>query len=319
MYELNGNIKIGKLKFNKVIDCKIESTTRLLSNTAVITLPLSAVFNNTKRLSLSKEIKRGDKVEIELGYDGEFVNEFVGFVKDVSDKGKTVITCEDSMFLLRKPLENKYFKDTTLKDVLQYIVKDTEVSLNTEKLPEINFDSFLLKDITALQALQKIKDNYGLLVFIDYDNKLYAGLSYIYGNGTVKYDLQKNVVGNDLTFKNKDDFKYKIKAVSILKNNKKLEVETGDTDGDLKTLYFRNIKTEKELKELAEQEIEKYKYTGYKGNLTGFGLPISKFGMTIEIKDENYPEREGSYYAESIKVNFGKSGFRRIVELGIKL
>ena len=318
MYSLIDGIKltIGNLTFNKAINCKIHKSTRLLSNTAVIELPLSAVFENTRKLTIANEIKRGDKVEIDLGYNGERVNEFKGYVEDISDKDKTVIHCEDEMFQLRKPLVNKMFKKVKLKEVVEYIADGLE--LNSD-IPDIEFESFLLKDITGLQALQKIKDNYGLMIYIDNDNKLYAGLSYTYNSGSVIYDLQTNVVTNELTYKTAEEIKYKIKAVSLLKNNKRVEVETGDSEGELRTLYFRNITDKAKIEELAKQEIEKYKYTGYRGALTGFGLPYATFGMTAIIRDSNYPVREGNYYAEGVEIEFGQNGFRRKIELGIKL
>jgi hypothetical protein len=318
MYSLvNGiELSIGNLTFNKVINCKIEKSSRLLSNTAVIELPLSAIFENTRKLTIANEIKRGDQVEIKLGYDGDLVTEFKGYVENITDKEKTVIHCEDEMFQLRKPVVNKMFKKAKLKEVVEYIVGGLE--LNSD-IPEIEFDSFLLKNVTGLQALQKIKDNYGLLVYIDNDSKLYAGLSYTYEAGGVIYDLQKNVVSNDLTYKTADEIKYKIKAISLLKNNKKIEAETGDSEGELRTLYFRNITDKEKIEELAKQEIEKYKYTGYRGSLTGFGLPYATFGMTATIRDSNYPAREGNYYVEGLEIEFGQNGFRRKIELGIKL
>ncbi len=320
MYSLIGGVKlkIGKLTFDKLINCKIEKSTRLLSNTAIVELPLSAVFENTRRLSVAGNIKKGDKVIIELGYDGELIKEFEGYVTDIKDKDKTVITCEDNMYKLRKQVDNKMFKKVKLKQLVEYIASGFELSGD---LPDIEFEKFVIKNATALQILQKIKDNYGLMIFLDNENKLFVGLSYTYKSGKVIYNLQENIPedGNNLSYKNKDDIKFKIKAVSLLKDNKKLEIEAGDNEGDLRTLYFYNITDEGKLKELAEQEIEKYKYTGYTGTLKTFGLPYAAFGMVAKIKDKNYPAREGSYYIEGINIEFGDNGFSRKLELGIKL
>lgn len=320
MYSLIGgvNLKIGNFTFNRVISASIKKSTRLLSNTAIIELPLTAVFESNRTLSIAKEIKRGDKVEISLGYNGKLANEFTGFVEKITDDEKTVITCEDSMFLFRKPVENKMFKDATLKDILNYIISGSGISLNGE-VPEINFESFLLKNVSGIQALQKIKDNYGVLVYLDNDNKLHAGLSYTYNAGAVEYNLQKNVSKNDLAYKIEEELKYKIKAISLLKNNKKIEIEVGDNDGELRTVHFNNITDEAKIKELALQEIEKYKYTGYRGSLTSFGWPIAKIGMTATMKDNNYPARQGNYYVEAVETKWSSSGFSRQVELGVKL
>lgn len=315
---LNCKITIGKFVFNQVNEVEIERTGRLISDTAIIKLPLSAVFENKKKESVENKIKRGDNVKIELAYNDEYNIEFTGYVKDVAAKDKTVIECEDNAFLLRKPIPNKAFKGKTLKDVIKYIADECKLGLNAD-VPDVTFDAFLLKNIDGLKAMQKLKDDYGLTVFFDYEGKLYAGLSYKYDTGKVKYNLQGDIKKSNLIFKKEEDIKYKIKAISLLKNNKKLEVETGDTDGEQRTLYFRNIASKTELEKLANEEIQKYKYTGYRGTLISFGSPLARFGMSAKIKDDNYPAREGDYYIESVKTNFGQSGFQRTIELGIKL
>jgi phage host-nuclease inhibitor protein Gam len=319
MYSLINGVEVligKKLMFKEVLNVKIEQSTRLLSSTCTIELPLSAVFENSKKLTLANEIKKGDSVVVRLGYDNDLRTEFVGYVQEITDKGKTEIKCEDTMYLLRKPLANKIFKNTTLAEVVRYIAGN--VPLNAT-LPQIEFNSFVVKNITGVQALQKIKDNYGLTIFIDNEQKVYCGLAYLYMTGKVIYDLQSNVVDNDLTYKHADELKFKIKAISLQKDNTKLEVETGDNDGDLRTLYFQNIANEKKLKELANEEINKYKYTGYRGTLTCFGLPYATMGMSAVIRDKNYPVRAGVYYVEGVTTSFGRNGFRRTVELGIKL
>lgn len=318
MYVLTAEITIAKYKFTQIVNVEIESTTRLLSDTATIELPLSAVLENTQRLSLEKEIKRGDEVLIKLGYDNNLNTEFEGYVTSLKADKTLKISCEDKMFCLRKPIANKGFKNTTLKYVLGYLSTTFKFNLNG-KVPEINLDAFIIKNLTGLQVLEKLKKDYGLTIFFDENKELYAGLAYVYKGNTVKYDLSLNVVKSNLSFKKADDLKFKIKAISILKNNERIEVETGDTEGDLRTLYFKGISSKVELEKLANEEIQKYKYDGYEGKLTAFGLPFTKVGSDAKIVDENYPGREGTYYVESVKTTFGQSGFRRNIELGIKL
>jgi phage host-nuclease inhibitor protein Gam len=301
-----------------VVSVKIERSGRELSDKAFIELPLSFALQNKERRTTEKTFKRGDAVTIELGYDNKNIIEFTGFVKEISAKQTAVLECENSMFLLRKPLKDMSWKNTDLKTVLKYIAGGFGVQMSGE-CPKIEFSNFVIKKCTGIQALQKLKDEYGLTIFMDYDNKLYAGLAYVYNSGKLTYNMQRNVVSSDLTFKNEEDIQMKIRAVSMLRNNTKLEVETGDKDGEQRTLYFYDIKSKTELERLAKEEIKKYKYTGYSGSLTAFGIPTARFGMTATIKDKNYPEREGKYYVESVRSEFSTSGFRRTVELGVKL
>ncbi|OQY03184.1 MAG: hypothetical protein B6I20_05550 [Bacteroidetes bacterium 4572_117] len=315
---LNCKITIGGFVFNQVNELSIERTSRLISDTATIKLPLSAVFENKKKENLENKIKRGNKVTVELAYNDAYNVEFTGYVKSVSAKDKTVIECEDNAFLLRKSIKNKSFKDKTLKNVIEYIAGECKIELNAD-IPDIKFDSFLLKNIDGLKAIQKLKDNYGLTVFFDYEGKLYVGLAYVYNTGNIAYDISGDIKKSNLTFKKAEDIRYKVKAISLLKNNKKLEVEIGDADGEQRTLYFRGITDENKLKECAAEEMKKYKYTGYQGTLITFGTPLARFGMSATITDGSYPAREGDYYIESVKTDSGQSGFQRTIELGIKL
>ena len=51
-------------------------------------------------------------------------------------------------------------------------------------------------------ALEKIKDEYGMFIFIDDNGKLFAGLRQGKNIGeTVTYDVYKNVVEHDLKFR----------------------------------------------------------------------------------------------------------------------
>lgn len=316
MLELKANIKIAKFQFTQMVSVEINKSTLILSNTAIIELPLTAVLENKEILSLEKSIKRGDSVEIKLSYNSDTPNtEFVGYVTKLTAQKTLKIECEDLMFTLRKPLANKGFSKTSVKEIIAYI---TNIQTNANNIDFV-IDNFIIKNTTAIQALEKLKTDYGLTIFIDADNKLYVGLAYLYTLTTRKYNLNKNIVQSDLTFKKADETKIKIKAISVQKDNSRIEKEVGDADGELRTLYFRGISNEKELEKLATEEMQKYKYDGYDGKITSFGIPFAQIGDLAYIIDENYPQREGTYYIESVKTTFGQSGFRRELELGIKL
>jgi len=321
MFVLSADIKIGRYRFKQITNVRIERTSRLIADTAEVEMPLSFTLENKQRLTTEKAIKRGDKVLIQLGYGGNLETEFEGFVTEVkASRDKTVIKCEDNAFLLRKQVTNKAFGKTTLKQVLNYVASECGVQLNGQ-CADVQFERFVLRNVTGLQVIKKLKDTYGLSAFFDYDGKLYVGLAYSYNTGEVIYNLRKNVITDktDLEFKVADDIKLKVRAVSILKDNTRLEVELGDDDGELRTLYFYNITSESELRQLAQQELERLKYTGYRGKIAALGEPWAAFGMTATVRDSNYPQREGKYYVESVRTDFGQNGFHRTVELGPKI
>jgi phage protein D len=108
-----------------------------------------------------------------------------------------------------------------------------------------------------------------------------------------------------------------LEAISIGKDNKKTKVTVGDEKGEKHTIHFYN-KTEKELKALATAKLDLFKYDGYKGTFKAFGQPSVVHGMEVNLEDDNYPERAGSYFVDGVTTTYGSGGFRRNVELGKK-
>jgi hypothetical protein len=137
----------------------------------------------------------------------------------------------------------------------------------------------------------------------------------------VKYSLSWNVITNDLTYRNEDDILLQVKAIGITQDNKKVTVDdVGDPDGEQRTLFFYNVSDKAQLKKLAEQELQKLKYTGYEGTIDTFLYPYSEPLMHAELQDPEYGEsRSGTYVIDSVKIQFGAYGARRTVELGVKL
>ena len=319
MYKLTCEIHIGNYIFTQIKNVEIKRSANLLTDTAVVEMPCRFKLENNQRATTEKTFKRGDAVDLLLGYDNNNTVEFTGFVYELAVRDNmVVITCEDSTYLLRRQLTNKAFKTAKLIDVLKYIVADSGLKLSGA-VPDVDITGFVIKNVTGLQALEKIKQEYGLTIFVDYSGCLYAGLGMTYNTGSVVYDFARNIIDKDLTFKKAEEIRLKIKAVSILKSNKKIEVEPGATDGELRTLYTTGIESKTQLENWAKTEIEKYKYTGYSGGFTGFLLPNAKYGMSCQLIDQTYPERCGTYYIESVTTTFGTGGARRKIELGVKL
>src|SRR5690606_38149178 len=129
---------------------------------------------------------------------------------------------------------------------------------------------FALDKVNGLFALQQIKDSYNLTVYFR-NKELYAGLAYGQQFGEVNYSLTHNVIDHDLTYRNEEDVLLKVKAVGIKRDNTKTDVEVGDVDGDLRTLHFYEVESTAELKRLAQEELQKLKYTGFEGSLNTFG------------------------------------------------
>lgn len=321
---LQAHITLGSFEFTQVHSVKITKSLDELSDSAVIEMPTSFILGNKDesftRKSLKDEIKEGDEVVIRLGYkdiyDGE---EFRGYIKSIKPTVPLQIECEDKIYLIRKKDCNKNFHQTNLKAVLQYIVDGTGVELNAQ-IPDVQMDKFLLKNVNGAKALEQLKEDFGLTIYIDDDGKLFAGLRQQLGQGTpIEFHRQKNVIKDSLKFRSADSVKLKIKAIGIRKDNTKVEVEAGDTDGEVRTYHFYNISDAKELLKVANEKLEKQKYSGFEGHITGFLVPAIKRGEAAKYQDNKYESVEGTYLAEKVTLSFDDNGVRRNTYFGNKL
>lgn len=320
MFVLCSEIKIGSVSFKSVHDVRIKRSIYNLAATAVIKVPVTAVLKHAgeppAHIETANVIKVGDKVEIRLGYDGQYNTEFTGYVKRLNYKVPLEIECEDEYYRTRQV--NCVFskKETTLKQCLNTILPD----INVAYCVDLALKNFVVNNKPGSWVLGYLKKEYGLTVFFDIEGNLYAGKAHDIQGETVKYRLRYNVIkDDDLKFQLAQDVKLKVKAVCYYKDGTKIEGEIGEEGGESKTLYYYDVKDAKELKVLAREELERYSFDGYRGKIETFLIPYALPGMVAELDDPVYRERSGSYYIESTEVAFGTGGARRKVEIGIKV
>lgn len=321
-YILGIHIQIGDYTFTRANAVTIESSSNLIADTATIKVPLTAVVKHedtTTTVETAKLIKAGMAVTIKLAYTGVYEGlEFEGYVKRVNKKIPLEIECEDAIYLLRKNNINKAWSEVTLKEVMEEIVKGTALKVSSDS-PTITLKPFSIKNATGAWALQEIRDKYGLTIYIK-NGLLYAGLAYVENNGTVTYTLtgeNTNIVdAKSLQYRAKEDVTLKVKAVGIMGDNTRTEVEVGDADGELRTLTFYNIESKADLERMAKQELDKLKFDGYEGKVNAFLIPQAVPGMRAQLKDSLFPERSGRYYIEGVKTTWGRNGARRVIEIG---
>ncbi len=313
MFVLQCEITIGEYIFRHVAEVKITSSRTALSVITTIKLP-----QKYDGKYLAAYIQPGDKVAIKLGYKPELKTEFTGYVVEVNPNIPVEIKCEDEMYnLKRRHPKAKTFVSATLKDVLAYMVPGARL-----EVPVINLTNFKLDGKGSVAyALKKIKEAYGLDIYYR-NGKLFAGLAYTDSEaikaGTVIYNLQKNVINPRLNWRKVSDVRLKVKAISILPDNKTLTYTAGDEDGALITRHFYNLTTEAELKVQAEQTLKHNKYNGFEGSLLAFGRPFSVHGQVAEIIDPRFDSRKGRHFIDKTIVTFGTQGFRREVFIGRK-
>lgn len=275
------------------------------------------------RGQLNKQLVAGDHVEIKLGYDGELHTEFTGYIAWLLPNQPFELRCVDEVYNLQRIDISKAWKQTTLKEVIEYVTKGFDIKL-TDDVPEVDLKAFRIAGDSATGVLHYIKENYGLAMYFR-GKQLYIGLPYSeYVPATtgveepVIYDLQKNVLGTELIYRTEESVDIRLKAVSFLKNNKKLEVYVGSETGELRTwISPEPIADKATLKKIAEEKIKLYRYTGYQGSISTLGIPRVVHSARCKIRDTAYPEREGLYFVDEVKTMVSKSrGFKRKVRIG---
>lgn len=308
-----------QLVFDFVNRVEIESTFKRLTDTATITLPRKLSLQNE---NLKQLIKRGDLVTIQLGYDGNLNTEFTGFVRDVEVNEQAVIHCEDSMYLLKKKKSIDQDKPNAwraidLEGLISRLVGDTvqwQVSHN------FDIGAYRLTEDTVAKELDKLRERAGIFAYFR-GTKLIVGFAYELDKASnkVAYKFQWNVLENSLEYKDKEQTKIKIKAVNVKPDGSQTTQDFGDEDGELRTLHYYN-KADSGIKSLVEADLEKLKFTGYQGDILVLGEPYCSHGWIADLKDDVYPEKEGSYLIDKVVVSYDiNGGYRRKITLGGKV
>jgi hypothetical protein len=324
---LTAKITINGKLFKRVNEVQVESSAKLIEDTCTIKIPATARLVRGGKLETAVEtakfFKPGDDVIVKLGYDGKLRTEFVGYVKSIKPGTPVEIVCEDAIYLLRRKNLKKAFKQVTLKTLLDYVVEGTGIKIS-KNIPDVKFDVFYFRDTSAAYALQKLKEEYGLLIYFISPKVLHASLAYHNDQKEVKYAVGRNsnLVGDSLEWQEEDDVNVRIKAVYIRKDNTKITrfyPEKENHEGELKTIFVYNLGNIKDLEVRAKQESLKYRYTGYKGSLESFLVPNVERGNVANIVNEVFPEKSGKYIVDKVTTTYGTSGARRKVEIGLKV
>ena len=324
MFVLNGKVSIGNYDFNAVNGIEITKSVEDLSDTAVIKLPTKfKIRQNGEQKFVEEAIKVGDLVFITLAYEGVYSGlEFTGYVKKISPKVPMEIHCEDSMWLLRRKNINKVWGKTTVKEIVQYLIEGTGLKMSKYmENQNISLDKWIVRNANGAQVLESFRKDLAQTVFIDDHGDLYVGLQQFTNIGeTVIYDLNYNLVENNLEFKTKEDRRIKVKYNYMNpKTNKKETIEVGDADGEVREYTTSVVSDMKQLEQMALAEIEKLKYDGFDGDITSFLVPFATRGMKAKLVDSDHENRNGNYFIKKVVTTFDTGGARRKVTLGTRI
>lgn len=307
-------IKIGSYSFSFVTELSISSSWNMLTDVCEIKIPQRLKKGDETIIAGDNNIfKRGDRVEVEIGYYPNLERVFTGFVSAIKPESPLALVCEDSAFLFKESNITTSYEEVSLSTLMEDLCP-----IEFETI-EANLGAFRISNVNFAQVLKELKKTYGLISFVR-DEKLFVGLAY-YPEQRVdhSFSFQKNIIEDDLEYRRADDVKVRVKAISILPDNEKIEVQVGDSSGAQRTLTYYDL-NEEDLKERAERELPRLKFEGYRGGFLTFGEPLVKHGDSVTLKDLKFPEREGTYLVDGVDVTQGASqGFRQKIKLGPKL
>lgn len=232
----------------------------------------------------------------------------------------------------------------------------TSTTLATDNTKKgINMGDFRTQNETVAQVLARIRKDYHFESYFRGNELRCGALVYIEEEAiTQTFIFQLNIISDDLEYQRKDDITLSAIAYSVNKNT--LDVTTKDghqktkkerlealvifkngqfvstikragqkadfapnTEGERRTLYFWNVTDPQQLITLAQAELKKYYYTGFKGKFTTFGVPFVRQGDNARILDPVLPERNGLYKIKSVKYTAGIGGIRQEIELDFQI
>ena len=316
MYRLTAKIEISGTKrweLAGVTEVEITLDTDQLTDTCKLTLPKRLKWDGEREMP----VRRGDGVKVWLGYDGELQLAFTGYVRDVGFKTPIVLTCEDEMMKLKQqPAVKKAYKSVTIESLLQ----DQGISYKLNVMGEQGLGQYRVTADTVASLLGHLKEN-GIRSFFRYENGepvLYCGVLFDKDDkATQVFATGVNIISDEsLEQQKSENIRLRVKAISLMPNNKKIKVEVGDADGEHRTLHTYN-KTESELKAWAEQEIKRLKRDGLKGSFTTFGAKLVDKLTAIGIKIDG--EKQGVYQVAKNVIKYGTGGFRQEITLGARI
>ena len=316
MFKLCAKVEISgdrSWSLDFVTAVEITRDTEKLTTEAKITLPKKMRWDGSADIP----VRRGDSVRISLGYDDNLQLAFVGYVRDVGFKTPIVITCEDDMFKLKQmPAQKKAYRSVTIETLL----KDQGITYRLNVMGEQSLGAYRVTADTVAALLGRLSEQ-GIRSFFRYENGepvLYCGVlfdrdstpSQVFRSGL-------NIISDQSLQQQKaENMRLRVKAVSLMPNNKKIKVEVGDADGEHRTLHTYN-KTERELKAWAEQEVKRLKRDGLTGSFTTFGAslvdPLDAIGIIID------GSKMGVYQVKKDVIKYGDSGFRQEITLGLRV
>jgi hypothetical protein len=310
------NIKPSAVKWNVSVSN--------FTDTCTISLPLMPYLSNTieNRTIFSGRAEvgntvfhEGDFVDVELGYDYNNINVFRGFIKRINYALPLVLECEGYSYQLKDIIFNKSYKTATVKQVLNDLIKGTDIKLS-EYIPAITLKNLTFKNTSAKNVLEWFQKECLCAVSFDRETLFVGASKYSIPKPTERLRVRWNTAADKELKKDDSDTKITIKLVekSSAGSVKTTKAAISKYD-NIKEVKVRAGLPGKFLKDVANELQKLENYRGYKGNVTAFLTPYFDKGYVCEIIDKKFSDRNGKYFVETVEGSFDKSGGRQKLTL----
>jgi hypothetical protein len=321
MFDINWSVKFKNkgvtYRLETIAAIDIDESVDNLVDTATITIPES-VMNQV--LNIGDRIGRGTEVVIQLGYDNTLKTEFVGFIENiVTNDSSLKILCEDALFLFRVGVKDAEMKPTTMAKIAQSLLSQINTSYTLVCDYDIAYEKFVIHQATAYDVLKKLADETKANIYFNTDKKeLHIHPPYLEKGGEVIYSMQHNIEKSSLEYKKAIDRKFEIIVESTNVKGKVESYTTGTTGGEKLTLKVGSV-SPRDLPKIANAELIRRSADMYDGSIDGWLIPFVKPTYSAKIEDEDYPEKDGTYYVVGVVTSVSEAGCKRTVKLGVKL
>ncbi len=317
MLNLTANIKIGGRVFTSVASVKITTSIEDFMDTATLVLP------QVER----GQVKEGDEVSIELGYEDVCVNyEFFGKVNEISPASPYEIRCLDPFNDLRRQYLTHNFNRQKIIKILNHLLRNTGYSADiglisegrTAKLYAAVKDSWgKTLPMSIRKAIKNLAQENGFycffvnrrLRFLDRNiDIIMPGAIPLFreGNAILEHSLlfsEGNEILDVTVYSDSPggiplNGTYRHPKVKNSKIKKTFDVSGFGSDGDCK----------KRAKEISEQ----LNAPGYRGDFKTFGHPFVRAGQFCGIKMKGQ-EKPTIQAVRKTEVTFDTAGYRRVI------
>lgn len=310
MYELTSDIRVAlNYRFKGVIECEVISSWENLTDIAKVTVPRRTEWNGQNVFSGDNPlIKKGTPLSIAFGLDGKNSQWFKGYVTQIHAGIPTLMDCQDDMWLLKKGEFTKSYESVTLKKLLADMLPK---SIKYEVVADYDLGQWRISKATPAQVLERLNKDY-FIRFWFRNQVLYCGLAIVPKLQTthkIKY-----IISHQLEYIRKDDVKLLLKGIIMMPDNKRIEIEVGDADGEVRTYHKYNISAS-DMKKFLTQELETLKYDGFRGSFQTFIVPNIQHGDIVILPKIYDVEDYGKYIVKKVTKSSKDKKARQFVEL----